>query len=585
MKTTRILAVAPYEGLKGQISECAQGRSDIEVDVLVGDLDSGAESACAYPKDKYDVILSRGGTAEMIKQRSDVPVIDILPTVYDLLRVIHLARNYDGKFAVVGFQAITRNSDVLFGLLQQKVDVFTISNAGEACETIEKLKKDGYSLIIGDAIAISISKNMHLNGILITSGSEGIHAAFDEAVKINEYLCGIKNKNAVNAGIFDRLAKMKMNIVQFDAADQMIFSTLPDADDSGGHIIKYLKKMMRQMTSETGCTVRYFKTDGEVHKISGHRENSGFLFFTETRTDSPLLKKPVVFGDGFPEKTDGYPFDNIGEMQHVYEQARIYAKTDEPVHIIAPPGTDTGDLISTIHRHSKNKPFSVMTVDCSLIDKKDTFRLFNSENSSFGLVNMTIFFKHFDRFDHEQIKLFASYADESALLKRNRIIFETRECIEDPGIHDFLCKNECLKLYIPFLSQRKKDIPSLISLYIDYYNLRFGKHIIGIEPDAAEYLTLFPWQRNIEQLRQIVKNIVLNARNDTVATADVYLACGREPDSMQAVSGRISLSGSLHEINRAVLQTVLKEENGNKSKTAQRLGISRSTLWRLMNST
>jgi len=49
-----------------------------------------------------------------------------------------------------------------------------------------------------------------------------------------------------------------------------------------------------------------------------------------------------------------------------------------------------------------------------------------------------------------------------------------------------------------------------------------------------------------------------------------------------SVSSNLDLSRTMEEINYQIIQTVLKEENGSKEKTASRLGISRSTLWRIL---
>ena len=103
MQKTKILAVAPYEGLADAISTIAQTRDDIKMTVQIGDLNTGKQIAMELAHNNYDVIISRGGTAELIRSTVELPVIDIPISVYDVLRTIKLAENYSGKFVIAGF--------------------------------------------------------------------------------------------------------------------------------------------------------------------------------------------------------------------------------------------------------------------------------------------------------------------------------------------------------------------------------------------------------------------------------------------------------------------------------------------------
>ena len=102
MQKTKILAVAPYEGLADAISTIAQTRDDIKMTVQIGDLNTGKQIAMELAHNNYDVIISRGGTAELIRSTVELPVIDIPISVYDVLRTIKLAENYSGKFVIAG---------------------------------------------------------------------------------------------------------------------------------------------------------------------------------------------------------------------------------------------------------------------------------------------------------------------------------------------------------------------------------------------------------------------------------------------------------------------------------------------------
>ena len=102
---TRILAIAPYQGLKEMINEAISDRDDLEMTIRIGDLANGLEIVRSYDLDDFDIIISRGGTAKMISANITIPVVEIEISVYDILRAIKLAENYSNRFAIIGYPA------------------------------------------------------------------------------------------------------------------------------------------------------------------------------------------------------------------------------------------------------------------------------------------------------------------------------------------------------------------------------------------------------------------------------------------------------------------------------------------------
>ena len=104
----RILGIAPYEGMKLAMERVAETYSNVSLDTFVGDLEEGAAIVRQNLDSTYDCIISRGGTAELIRKITDIPVVEIHLSVYDILRAIQLAENYAKHYAVVGFPNITQ---------------------------------------------------------------------------------------------------------------------------------------------------------------------------------------------------------------------------------------------------------------------------------------------------------------------------------------------------------------------------------------------------------------------------------------------------------------------------------------------
>ena len=103
----------------------------------------------------------------------------------------------------------------------------------------------------------------------------------------------------------------------------------------------------------------------------------------------------------------------------------------------------------------------------------------------------------------------------------------------------------------------------------------------GTEEGVLPLLQACDWPFNFIQFRQLVRDAVMLSAGSQITTASVQnlLASIRSTPGQNAF-GALNLNQTLDEINQDVIQIVLREENFNYTRTAARLGISRSSLWR-----
>lgn len=192
----KVMAIAPYEGLKELMVQVAGGEN-FEFEAASGDLEKGVELAKQAEANGTDLIISRGGTAELIQQEVSIPVVDIEVSGYDMLRVLTLAKGYPGKAAIVGFPMIADGASAVCEILDIRIDACTVSDERDVEPVLLQLKEQGYQIIIGDVITIEKAEQLGLNGLLLTSGKESIAKAFAYAKKLYSFLESIKQKYAV----------------------------------------------------------------------------------------------------------------------------------------------------------------------------------------------------------------------------------------------------------------------------------------------------------------------------------------------------------------------------------------------------
>ena len=81
----RILGIAPYEGLKNMMVSLSQMREDITLTAYEANYLDGLHAAEAEDLSAYDIIVSRGGTADLLRKMLPIPVVSIDLSYYDIL--------------------------------------------------------------------------------------------------------------------------------------------------------------------------------------------------------------------------------------------------------------------------------------------------------------------------------------------------------------------------------------------------------------------------------------------------------------------------------------------------------------------
>ncbi len=174
--------------------------------------------------------------------------------------------------------------------------------------------------------------------------------------------------------------------------------------------------------------------------------------------------------------------------------------------------------------------------------------------------------------------------DKAASLLYENGDFDNKEHKETETARNYfensLC---CLTLKLPPLRERIDDIPSITALYIHKLNISSEKQIIGLETEAMELLQSFPWPHNLDQLQHVLNELVVITNTPYITYQSVKQILKQEQTSCTfQQTSHFNFNQTLDNINYQIIVAVLKQENGNKEKTSKRLGISRSTLWRIL---
>jgi len=138
---------------------------------------------------------------------------------------------------------------------------------------------------------------------------------------------------------------------------------------------------------------------------------------------------------------------------------------------------------------------------------------------------------------------------------------------------DLLFRINTIELHLPPLRERREDIPPLAMHFLRRHASRYRKQLTAFDAGAMQMLLSHPWPGNIRELDHAVERAVLLAQTDQIRIHDLALR-----GSTSAAPRLEDLT--LEEVERLLIQKALSRYEGNVSRAAQALGLSRSALYR-----
>ncbi|MDR2432970.1 MAG: PrpR N-terminal domain-containing protein [Treponema sp.] len=586
MKPLRVLAIAPYEGMKKLINQISPELEDFDLEVYYGDLSAGVQQVRKEQEKGFDFIISRGGTARLIEEEATIPVVEISISEYDILHAIRLAQGFSEKFCVTGFPNIIAQIQTICRLMEFTLDFSVITDEDAVEDEILRLKKEGYTLIVGDAITIRTAKKLHLKGVLIISGKERILAALNEGKKLCAIIEGVKKRNLLFKNVVDH-CPLYVNI--YDRQKKLCYSnteaTLGEEENTGLSRIlpSFIEKVFDKQEIEA-----LRKSGSFLWKIRGIRDGEKAYFYIRRTMETGASNDFLSVRDDFTgNKSIMLPFyHNLASVRSVIAKADKISRVHYPVIITGEPGTGKNSLAYYIHRQSALQDKTFLTINCHFLREKELHRLLEDEDSPLGENNISIHIKDIHFLSPEAQGLFVTYFKNTELHKRNRIFcsytFSPDGNIRYPLVRYLKdeMEGDCFTVLIPPLREKKEYIPDLANFFINEFNFDYGRQIVGLDNRSLEILREYNWPENTGQFVRVMKELVLNADDAYIKPEDTEAVISKEKILTGENNGFFPLRGSLEKITDNIIWQVYKEEGMNQCRTSERLGISRSTLWR-----
>ena len=292
-------------------------------------------------------------------------------------------------------------------------------------------------------------------------------------------------------------------------------------------------------------------------------------------------------------------------MRSVFEMVEQVAPTRASVLITGESGVGKEVVADAVHSLSPRSGARFVKVHCAaLTETLLESELFGHERGAFtGAVARrrgrfeladggTIFLDEIGEISQSiQIKLlrvlqartFERVGGEETITVDVRVVTATNRDLKAEIDHgtfreDLYYRLNVVHIDVPPLRERQADIPLLTAGFLKEAAEENGKELVGIEPAALTALQRYAWPGNVRELRNCIESAVVMARGTTVDLGDLPAAVRNAEDDTAAV--RMPLGSTLAQGEREMIRATLSAHNGNKSRTAEILGISRKTLHR-----
>ena len=349
---------------------------------------------------------------------------------------------------------------------------------------------------------------------------------------------------------------------------------------------------------------------GIVSEDGDLREVEGFISdITEHKKEEQQLRKENIKLKSFIKER--YKFGDIigknASMQDVYERISRAAATHANVIIYGESGTGKDLVAREIHRMSDHPDKPFVPVNCSAIPenlfeseffgyKKGAFTgAVKDKPGYFDLANGgTLFLDELGEIGlSAQVKLLrviegggytpvggnsVRHADVRIVAATNRDL--KKEVQSGRMREDFFYRIHIIPITLPPLRERKDDLPLLIEHFLSVYkNKGSAPEING---KLLGQLYNYDWPGNVRELQNVLQRFITLKTLDFMTSAVVESDLPAPADAADEPQGFESLSDAVDQFERNMIVKQLEANRWHKSKTAERLGINRKTLFRKM---
>ncbi len=620
-----VLVVAPYPDLVETSREVAS-QDYPEVAVVEGDLEEGVRQARErIAAHEADIIVSRGGTASLLRSRLKVPIYEIHVTGYDLLRAIYPYVSEEKRIAVVGYANVVSGARSLGETLGYDLGYFLISQESDLPAVMQDVAKWGADIVVGDSVSVMTAQRHGIASELVRSGPEAVRRAVDAARSFYEHLQSeiVRNKrlNSIlehnDRGVLYLNSHGKVELangiaerILHRSKDQLLGCTV-DSPMFPSTLAAAIEKEAKDELIDIGerhyvVEVLPLQTEGQTVSTLVFLQSTGKIRDLEVMIRKQLTTRGLVAGYTFEEMVGLSP-----RFQKTIDQARRYALTDSTILLLGETGTGKEVFAQSIHNASSRSTGPFVAVNCAALpDSLLESELFGYAEGAFtgarkggkpGLFEMahrgTIFLDEVNDMSKTVQARFLRVLQEKQVMRVGddrlhdvdvRVIAACNknlyaETESGDFRRDLYYRLRVLDIQILPLRQRREDIRPIFQSFVDRFSRQYSYEPPTVPRELLAAIDSYHWPGNVRQLKNFAEKVSIlfsihEYKDDILADLISEIGGPEESEPEEPLSTTGIQGKTLRELESVIVRRVYEENGQNLTRTARDLGLDRATV-------
>ena len=619
-----VALVAPFSDL-AEIGRAVLREFPQPVEIRVGDMARGLAEVRGLVRQGVEVIISRGGTANLIRTELGLPVVEVRTSAYDILTALKPLLGTGKKIGFIGSPVMFLGAERMRGLFDMDVTLYAFTDFVDMPALVRRAVADGIEVMIGGRRSVRHAREAGMDVVLLSSGHEAVLTAFHEAYHMLEVFRAEAARLALHHNAETRLAAV-LNAVADPICIVDAHGALQLSNPAAASLLGSSATGMRLPLHPPDLFERICHSpaplDNQIGRLGGKP-----LLLDSTPLETYGKPTVLILGRSVSkieqsERTVRRAFylkghvaryrftDILGQdpgFLALIERARDYAASSSTVLITGETGTGKELLAQSMHNahHGPERPF--VAVNCATLPETLLeSELFGYAGGAFtgarqegrkGLFELahggSILLDEIGEMPLPLQSRLLRVLEEKAVrpVGNDRVIpVEVRlmattnvnleQAVEAGAFRrDLYYRLNVLSLTLPPLRERGQDVLHIFQIFARHCNPQLDAGAL-LDAESRKALLDYDWPGNLRELRNLVEKL------DTLTTGFT-----RHPDKVTALirgelrprPARPAQPGAQAQPApqvQDVLEQLLANAGIKKGKLADLLGVSRTTLWR-----
>lgn len=562
------------------------------------------------------LFIARGQNYDRLKNKYDIPVIEVRCCYEEILKAYQQAKKQSANIAIIGYGSIFRMIKTFQDTSGEHFLPLEIQSDDDLVELVKDGLSQGIDTFVGGLNTKNACEFLGAQHVMLEISPPSLIEALEEACHLlavqaernrnYQFIQTILNVAGEAVFAFDhdrsisyinsRAKKVLKRIPLATLTDLILTDENYSSVFQSGNQIE--NKLIEIKTEQFVFSMIPLTSDNAIYGAVVHLTSANKIISSENTVRKQLYTKGHVAHKQFNDI-----IGDSNQMKQAVEWAKRIAKSENSILILGETGTGKELFAQSIHNHSARRDGPFIAINCAALSssvleselfgyEKGAFTGANTEGKM-GIFEMahhgTVFLDEIGEINLEvqakllrvlQEKEIVRVGGEKVIPVDVRIISATnkdlqRLSFEGKFRNDLFYRLAVLELKLPALSDRKEDIPLIISNYLTQHYPE-----LTIQTKSLEHFKQFDYFGNIRQLINLIERCVVMTDYSEITYNTVVAICQQE---FQATQNRaVASKMRAPQTEKELIEETLRDHFGNRKDTAHALNISTATLWRKM---